>query len=702
MKYTVEGLDCANCAARIESALRGQEGLESASVNFSLKSLDIPPDMEAKAREIIGKMEPGVSLVRPHDHTHDDDGAKEGGRAELLRLIVAGLLLVLGFSFNEPLHQTPFSWAEYAVLLPSYLLVGWEVIIRAVRNIVRGQAFEENFLMTVATVGAIAIHQLPEAAAVMVFYAAGEYLQDLAVGRSRRSISALLDIRPDYANLLENGGTRRVRPEEVTVGQLIVVKPGEKVPLDGEITDGLSFVDTAALTGESVPRKVGAGDAVLAAMINGQGLLSVRVTKLFEESSVARILELVENAAARKAPTEQFITKFARYYTPAVVVVAALVAVIPPLVIPGATFSQWVYRALVLLVISCPCALVISVPLGYFGGIGSASRHGILIKGANYLEALADLDTVVFDKTGTLTRGVFRVTEVVPADGFDQEKVLATAAAVELFSNHPIAHSIREAYGKAISPDQVTDYREVPGFGVSAVINGRKVMAGNDRLLHREGVVHQDGEVGGTVVHLVIDGEYAGHITISDEIKDDARQAISALKAMGVRRTVMLTGDGESVARLVAEKVGIDSFYAGLLPEGKVEKVEELEAALPNRRTHKLAFVGDGVNDAPVLTRSDVGVAMGGLGSDAAIEAADVVLMEDAPSKLALGVRIARRTRSIVKQNVFAALTVKAIFLLLGTVGVATIWEAVFADVGVALLAVLNAARTLSLRQKAS
>ena len=695
MRYTLEGLDCANCAVKIENALRKEEGLERASVSFATKSLEIPPEGEAKAREIIARVEPEISLVRSDGHAHADHEEGEGGRAKLFRVIAAGLLLVLGFAFNEPLHDTPYSWAEYAVLLSSYLLVGGEVIARATRNILRGQALEENFLMTVATVGAIAIHQLPEAAAVMAFYAAGEYLQDRAVGRSRRSIAALLDIRPDYANLPENGGTRRVRPEEVGVGQVIVVKPGERVPLDGEITDGLSFVDTSALTGESVPHKVELGDGVLAGMINGQGLLSVRVAKPFEESSVARILELVENAAARKAPTEQFITKFARYYTPAVVVAAALVAVIPPLVLPGAAFSEWVYRALVLLVISCPCALVISIPLGYFGGIGSASRHGILIKGANYLEALADLDTVVFDKTGTLTRGVFKVTQIVPVTGFDREKLLATVAAVELFWKHPIAQSIRETYGKEISPDQVTDYSEIPGFGVTAVINGRKVMAGNDRLLHREGVAHQDDELEGTVVHLLVDGEYAGHITISDEIKDDSRLAVSTLKAMGVRKTVMLTGDGESVARRVAEKVGIDSYFAGLLPEGKVAKVEELEATLPNRRTRKLAFVGDGINDAPVLSRSDVGVAMGGLGSDAAIEAADVVLMEDAPSKLSLGVSIARRTRSIVKQNVFAALAVKAIFLLLGAFGVATIWEAVFADVGVALLAVLNATRTL-------
>lgn len=695
MRYTLAGLDCASCAAKIEQELRKIKGLEGATVNFAGQSVELSPELAGAAREAIARVEPGVRLVEQGDRTKTAVAEEGEGQRKLYAIVVAGLLLAVGFLFHQPLHNTPYAWAEYAVLLSAYLLVGGPVIRAALRNLTRGQVFDENFLMSVATVGAIAIHQLSEAVAVMLFYAVGEYLQERAVNRSRRSITALLDIRPEYANLKLNGEARQVRPEEVAVGRLIIIKPGERVPLDGEVLEGTSFLDTSALTGESVPRKVEAGEKVLAGMVNTGGLLTVRVTKPYAESSVARILELVENAAARKAPTEQFITAFSRYYTPAVVLVALAVAVVPPLVISGATFSEWVYRALVLLVISCPCALVISIPLGYFGGIGGASRRGVLVKGANFLDALTGLHTVVFDKTGTLTRGVFRVTRVVPYNGFSEEELLSLAAHAEAFSTHPIARSIREAYGREIPADAVGEYREIAGHGISAVVDGKRVLAGNDRLLHREGIAHEVCDLEGTGVHAAVDGTFAGYIIISDELKPDAQEAIARLKELGVKQAVMLTGDEESVARRVAASLGLDAYFAELLPEDKVTKVEELATGLADRRKQKLAFVGDGINDAPVITRADVGVAMGGLGSDAAIEAADVVLMEDKPSRLATAVEIARYTGRIVRQNVVFALGVKAFFLLLGGFGVATIWEAVFADVGVALVAIFNATRTL-------
>ncbi len=697
VRCSLDGLDCANCAAKIESELKKIQGLENTQVNFATKSVELPVEFLKRAQDIIARIEPEVTLRK----IEGLGGAAPEEKTEKNKLWIvgsAGVLLLIGLIFNDSLHRTPFSWAEYAILLPSYLLVGWPVIASAVKRLLRGQLFDESFLMTIATGGAIAIHQLPEAAGVMLFYAVGEYFQSRAVNRSRRSITALLNIQPEYANLKENGGTRRVKPEEVEVGQLIIIKPGEKVPLDGDIVEGSSFADTSALTGESVPRKVEPGEKILAGMINGQGLLTVKVAKPFKDSSVARILNLVEKANERKAPTEQFITRFSNYYTPAVVGIAALIALVPPLLIPGATFDQWLYRALVLLVISCPCALMVSIPLGYFGGIGGASRNGILVKGANFLDALADLDTVVFDKTGTLTKGVFRVTEIVPRKGFTQEEVLAAAAGAEIYSNHPIADSIRnaaESRGNNFSEEDVQDYKEIPAHGISAKVKGRRILAGNDRLMHKENIDHQDCDVVGTSVYVAIDEVYAGYIIISDELKEDAKETIAGLKRLGIRKTVMLTGDEKTVAERVSRELGLDGFYAELLPEDKVTKVEELEGDLKNKRKQKLAFVGDGVNDAPVITRADIGVAMGGLGSDAAIEAADVVLMEDAPSKLVKAVEIARWTSRIVRQNILLALGVKGFFILLGSLGVASIWEAVFADVGVTVLAVLNASRTL-------
>lgn len=689
MRCTLDGLDCANCAAKIEKELNKNPGLENVKVNFTTRSIDLPDERFTVAQEVITRIEPEVRLKRVRDE--GDEEEKENH----LPLWISGILFIIGFVFNEQLHNTPYSWLEYLILLTSYFLVGWPVITRAFRNLSRGEVFDENFLMTVATAGAIAIHQLPEAAGVMLFYAVGEYFQEKAVNRSRQSIKALLDIQPDYANLKENGSTKKVRPKEVMVGQTIMVKPGERVPLDGEVLVGESLVDTSALTGESAPRKVEAGEMILAGMVNGRGLLTVKVTKPYGESSVVRILNLVEKAGERKAPTEQFITVFARYYTPLVVGAAVLIAVLPPLLIPDATFNTWLYRALVLLVISCPCALMVSIPLGYFGGIGGASRNGILIKGANFLDALADTHTVVFDKTGTLTKGVFKVTEVVPRNGFTQEEVLAAAAGAEVFSNHPIAHSLREAYSREIPSDLVCAYQEIPAHGISALVDGKRVLAGNDRLMHREEVEHEDCALEGTSVYVAIDRRYAGYIVISDELKEDAKAAVTRLKALGVQKVLMLTGDENSVAERVADQLELDGFYAELLPEDKVARVEELLAGLPDRKQQKLVFVGDGVNDAPVITRADLGVAMGGLGSDAAIEAADVVLLEDAPSKLARAIELARRTKRIIRQNIYLALGVKAFFILLGATGVATIWEAVFADVGVTLLAVFNAARTL-------
>lgn len=696
MRCIVEGLDCPNCASKIERALQTIPGMEGVKLNFATKSLNLPQDKLEIAQEVINRIEPRIKLV-----TVSHRSADQGEKRSLFIIFITGILFVIGLVFNEFLHQTPYSWAEYAVLIPAYLLIGWPVIRKALTRIFRGELFDENFLMTVATTGAIIIHQLPEAVGVMLFYAVGEYFEEQAINRSRRSIKALLDIQPNYANLYENGVTVRVSPGQVGVGQIIIVKPGEKVPLDGEVISGCSHVDTSALTGESVPREVETGAVVLAGMINGEGLLSIRVEKPYAESSVARILNLVEKAAERKAPVEHFITTFARYYTPAVVGLAALIALVPPLILREATFSLWLYRALVLLAISCPCALMVSIPLGYFGGIGAASRHGILVKGANYLDYLAQLHTVVFDKTGTLTEGVFKVSKVAPKEGFSGEELLSMAAAAEAHSNHPIARSIVQAYTEVFGadpPGRVAEYREIPAHGISAVVDGHQVLAGNDRLMHREGIDHEDCNLEGTSIYIAIDRRYAGYIIISDQLKSQAEQAVTGLRALGVKKLVLLTGDEQSVARRVAEDLGMDEYFAQLLPEDKVSLVEKLEKEIPHGKRQKLAFIGDGVNDAPVITRADVGVALGGLGRDAAMEAADVVLMEDDPGKLVKAVELGRRTRRIVRENIFLALGVKAFFIVLGTIGVAGIWEAVFADVGVTVLAVLNAIRTMRVK----
>lgn len=696
MRYVLAGLDCAGCAAEIERELNRIDGLENTTVSFTTRTIELPAELAATAQATIDRIHPGLDLMPAADGAWREMAAAEeqGEQSQLFIMASSAVLLALGWWLGP--RSELLRWVLF---IPAYLLVGWPVLRQAGSNLIRGRVFDENFLMTIATLGAVAIGELAEAVAVMLFYSVGEYFQDRAVNRSRRSIAALLAIRPDYANIKQGDQIRPVPPEAVSVGEEIVVKPGERVPLDGVILTGASFVDTSALTGEPVPRRLKPQDTILAGMVNGEAVLTVKAAKPYSQSAVARILQLVEEAETRKAPAEQFITTFARYYTPAVVAASAAVAILPPLFVPGAEFSTWFYRALVLLVISCPCALVISIPLGYFGGIGNASRHGILIKGSNFLNALSNLHTVVFDKTGTLTKGVFAVTEVQAADGFTKQEVVRYAAHAEAYSSHPIAESIRRAYEQTMTPDPAAHYQDIPGHGVLATVDGHRVLVGNDRLLHRQGIPHNPNlcRAAGTHVFVAVDGTLAGQIVVSDQLRDEAQRATSGLRRLGVKELFLLTGDEESAARQVADRLQLDGYFAGLLPEGKVQQVEAL-LAQSHPKGHTLAFVGDGVNDAPVIARADVGIAMGGLGSDAAIEAADVVLMEDNPAKLLTAVNIARHTRRVVKQNIILALAIKFFFLILGAFGLATIWEAVFADVGVALLAVLNATRTLRYR----
>lgn len=583
-------------------------------------------------------------------------------------------------------------WRLTAFLVP-YGIAGWEVLWRALRNIFRGQVFDENFLMAVATVGAFCIGEYLEGVAVMLFYQVGELFQDVAVTRSRRSISELMDIRPDYANLQTENGLRRVDPQQVRPGEWVVVKAGEKIPLDGRVLEGDTTLDTAALTGEPLPREVRPGDEVISGCVNLSGVITVEVSKEFGESTVSKILDLVENSAGKKAKAEHFITRFARIYTPVVVICAVLLAIVPPLFLGG--WSGWIERGLIFLVISCPCALVISIPMSFFGGIGGASKKGILVKGGNYLEALARTGIVVFDKTGTLTKGSFTVTAVHP-DRISREELLELAALAEGFSDHPISRSLKKAYGRRIDEERIANVREIAGRGIESYVDGKRVCAGNGRLMEQEGVAWRECHRAGTVVHVAIDGLYAGHIVISDEIKPDAAQAISALRQGGVRKVVMLTGDAPSAAEQVGKALALDEVQAGLLPGDKVERVESLLCQKTGKET--LAFVGDGINDAPVLSRADIGIAMGGMGSDAAIEAADIVLMDDQPSKIAEAVSISRKTLRIVKENIMFAVGVKILVLLLGAAGLANMWAAVFADVGVSVLAILNASRALRCR----
>lgn len=607
----------------------------------------------------------------------------------LFRIIVAAVLFAAGSLL--PLGPT----VEMGVFLVCYAVIGWDIVWKAVTNILHGQVFDENFLMTIATIGALILGEHSEGVAVMLFYQVGEWFQSYAVSKSRKSIASLMDIRPDYANVERNGKLEQVDPDEVNIGDTIVVKPGERVPLDGKIIKGTSALDTSALTGESMPRDVEPGMEVISGCINQTGILTIQTTKKYGESTVAKILDLVENASDKKGKTENFISRFARYYTPIVVFAAIALAILPPLV-TGQPFSVWIYRALTFLVISCPCALVISIPLSFFGGIGGASKIGVLVKGSNYLESLAHTEVVVFDKTGTLTKGSFAVSQIKAID-MKEEQLLELAAYAEDYSNHPISQSIQKAYGKKIDNSRISDVQEIAGHGVRAVIDGKTVLAGNAKLMNRENIAYTPSDAIGTVIYLACNGKYAGYIVIEDEIKADAPAAIKALKEVGVRKTVMLTGDADAVGKKVAQKLGLDQAYTELLPADKVDRVEAMLKQTSEKG--KLVFVGDGINDAPVLARADVGIAMGGLGSDAAIEAADVVLMTDEPSKISAVVRIARKTIRIANENIVFALGVKLLVLILGATGYANMWAAVFADVGVSVIAILNAIRAMRVKK---
>ena len=608
----------------------------------------------------------------------------------LWRIIIGAIFFIVAIVID-----TNIEWLNIALYLISYIIVGGDIVKRAVRNIFKGKVFDENFLMSIATIGAMLIGEYPEGIAVMLFYQVGELFQSYAVDKSRRSIADAMDIRPDYANVKRGDEVIKVDPDEVQIGDIIVIKPGERVPLDGKVIEGNSMVDTSALTGESVPREVEVGHEILSGCINVNGVITAEVTKEYGESTVSKILDLVENASSKKSQSEQFITKFARYYTPIVVIIAVFLAIIPPLVIDGATFSDWIYRALTFLVVSCPCALVVSIPLSFFGGIGGASRKGILVKGSNYLEALAEAEIIVFDKTGTLTKGVFNVQEVHP-EGVSKEELLELTAYAESYSNHPISNSLKQAYGKEIDNGRISDVEEVSGHGVFATVDGKKVSAGNIKLMKKLNIPCYEGEVVGTVVHVGIDDKYAGYIVIADEAKEDSARAIMELKEAKIKQTVMLTGDTKNVASKVAKQLGLDKVYSELLPGDKVEKVEELLAQKSAKG--KLAFVGDGINDAPVLARADIGIAMGGLGSDAAIEAADIVIMTDEPSKIATAIKVSKKTLRIARQNTVFSIGIKIIVLILSAFGIATMWAAIFADVGVTIIAVLNAFRALNVK----
>lgn len=716
LKLYLEGLNCANCAGKIEAKLNTLDEIKEATINFSNGTLLIDYKENTDKNELIKKVTKIVVDIEDHvkvkenmsakqnknvctkdsctghEHSHEKHDEIEDSNKKLkwynnldkdsiIKLIV-GLAFYVGAIFIE--NNLVISTILFLI---SYVIIGGEVVLKAAKNMGKGKIFDENFLMAIATIGAFIIGEHSEAVGVMIFYQIGEIFQGYAVNNSRKSISELMNIRPDYANLIVNDLENRVSPEEVNIDDIIIVKPGEKVPLDGVVIEGVSSVDTSALTGESVPRKIEAGNEILSGSINKTSPIKIKVTKAFEESTVSKILELVENAGSKKAETEKFITKFSKYYTPTVVFAALALAIIPPIVLKQ-EFSIWIYRALSFLVVSCPCALVISIPLGFFGGIGKASKEGILVKGGNYLESFKDLSTVVFDKTGTLTKGDFKVTKI-SAD--NKEEILEFAAYAESFSNHPIALSILQKYNNEVDKTKVSDYEEIAGHGIKCNVFGRDVLAGNLKLMKKYNINFKDIDEIGTVVHVAIDNEYKGYILIEDEIKEDSLNGIKLLKESGVQKVVMLTGDNKNVANKVAEKLGVDEVYSELLPGDKVDKLETIIKDSNN----KVAFVGDGINDAPVLTRADLGIAMGGVGSDAAIEAADVVIMTDEISKISEGIKISKRTSQIVWQNIVFALGVKVLVLILVTLGLSNMWEAVFADVGVTLIAVLNSMRVL-------
>ena len=719
IKLYLKGLDCANCANKIENKVNKLESVEEAVLNFSLSLLIVSLKensdvnrVEEEIKTIVSKLEPDVivskynnnikekknvctseccsghahDIEEKHEESHDHDHSEGISLRDKVSLAIGFILFAIAIFIGEEKSYVPYIYAL------SYVLVGGKVVLSAIRNIFRGQVFDENFLMTVATLGAFAIGNHPEGVAVMIFYEIGELFQSYAVNRSRKSISSLMDIRADYANLITDGEEKKVDPSEIKIDDIIVIKPGERVPLDGIVIEGNSSLDTSALTGESLPRNIELNDEILAGVINLTGVIRVKVTKEFGESTVSRILELVQNASSKKAQTEKFITKFARYYTPVVVLSAVALAIIPPLVVEGALFSDWVYRALIFLVVSCPCALVVSIPLGLFAGIGGASKNGVLIKGGNYLEALKDVETVVFDKTGTLTKGVFKVVKI-NRNNIEESELLRIAATGESFSNHPIAQSILKAYGNEVDKSIISNYEEISGNGIKVNIDNKEVLLGNYKLMNSNGIKYNNSKEIGTVVHVVVEGEYKGSIVIADEVKEDSKEAIEMLKKIGVKKCVMLTGDNKKVAEKIAEELGLDEVYAELLPTDKVVMVEKLLKEKSEKG--KLAFVGDGINDAPVLARADVGVAMGGIGSDAAIEAADVVLMRDNPSSLVDAIEIGRKTNRILWQNIIFSLGVKIAVLIPAAIGIANMWEGVFADVGVTLIAVLNSMRAL-------
>ncbi|HIB3620801.1 TPA: heavy metal translocating P-type ATPase [Enterococcus faecium] len=689
--YRLEGLDCANCAMKIEKGVQKINGVKEATVNFTSGKLTIDAEedhlatIEQETKKVVKELEPDVKVTEIDKEKVSEHG-NEKERNTLFRILfsLAGIALLLLFDFNEPIRLIGY--------LLIYLLIGYDVVKKAVMNIVKGKIFDENFLMSVATIGAMLIGEYPEAVAVMLFYQIGEYFQGLAVSHSRKSIRELMAIRPETAHVQTAEGLMTVNPEDVQIGQFVLVKPGERVPLDGTIIEGESLVDTSALTGESVPKSVYVGETVLSGFINKNKPFLVQVKKSYENSTISKLLELVENASSKKAPAENFITKFARYYTPVVVGLAVLLAVLPPLVVSGAAFSEWIYRALTFLVISCPCALVISVPLSFFGGIGGASKIGVLVKGSNYLELLAQTETVVFDKTGTLTKGDFSIQTIDTK--IDPKKFMQYIASAEQFSTHPIAQSVLEGYAGPLLP--TTNIQEFAGEGILAEVDGKQVLAGNHKLMERFEISFPLSQEIGTLLYLAIDQSYSGYLVIADTLKEDAVDALVQLKQAGVKNTVMLTGDSKKIADHIGKQVGVDKIYSELLPEDKVQRLEEIL----QRNNKKTAFVGDGINDAPVLARADVGIAMGGLGSDAAIEAADVVIMNDQPSKIAEAIHLAKKTLKIVKQNIVFAIGIKILVLALGAFGFASMGDAVFADVGVTVLAVLNAMRSLHVKKE--
>ncbi|MFQ8740821.1 MAG: heavy metal translocating P-type ATPase [Enterococcus faecium] len=689
--YRLEGLDCANCAMKIEKGVQKINGVKEATVNFTSGKLTIDAEedhlatIEQETKKVVKELEPDVKVTEIDKEKVSEHG-NEKERNTLFRILfsLAGITLLLLFDFNEPIRLIGY--------LLIYLLIGYDVVKKAVMNIVKGKIFDENFLMSVATIGAMLIGEYPEAVAVMLFYQIGEYFQGLAVSHSRKSIRELMAIRPETAHVQTAEGLMTVNPEDVQIGQFVLVKPGERVPLDGTIIEGESLVDTSALTGESVPKSVYVGETVLSGFINKNKPFLVQVEKSYENSTISKLLELVENASSKKAPAENFITKFARYYTPVVVGLAVLLAVLPPLVVSGAAFSEWIYRALTFLVISCPCALVISVALSFFGGIGGASKIGVLVKGSNYLELLAQTETVVFDKTGTLTKGDFSIQTIDTK--IDPKIFMQYVASAEQFSTHPIAQSVLEGYAGPLLP--TTNIQEFAGEGILAEVDGKQVLVGNHKLMERFEISFPSSQEIGTLLYLAIDQSYSGYLVIADTLKEDAVDALVQLKQAGVKNTVMLTGDSKKIADHIGKQVGVDKIYSELLPEDKVQRLEEIL----QRNNKKTAFVGDGINDAPVLARADVGIAMGGLGSDAAIEAADVVIMNDQPSKIAEAIHLAKKTLKIVKQNIVFAIGIKILVLALGAFGFASMGDAVFADVGVTVLAVLNAMRSLHVKNK--